>query len=230
MIHGGPESQYWPYFTPSIQYYVRDKDIAVLAPNVRGSGGYGKNYLSLDDGYKREDAVRDIGALLDWIAKQPFLDSSRVACWGGSYGGYMVLASMVRYGDRLRCGVDLYGISNFITFLENTAGYRRDLRRVEYGDERDPRMHKFLRQISPLTHASLIRKPLLIIQGANDPRVPAEESQQIARAVRKNGGTAWLMVAGDEGHGYRKKSNRDYQDLTTALFLNTFLVKPLAKR
>jgi Tol biopolymer transport system component/pimeloyl-ACP methyl ester carboxylesterase len=222
-IHGGPESQYWPYFSPETQFFVNELGCCVLAPNVRGSGGYGKEYLSLDNGYRREDAVKDIGRLLDWIATQPDLDAGRVCIRGGSYGGYMALASMVRYNDRLKAGIDLYGIANFLTFLQHTASYRRDLRRVEYGDERDPSMAEFLRKISPLTNASRIGKPLLIIQGANDARVPLEESQQIAAAVRKNNGIVWMLVAGDEGHGYRRKSNQDYQDLCEALFLKTFL-------
>lgn len=142
-IHGGPEAQYVPTFNPMVQFYVNELGIAVLAPNVRGSSGYGKTYLTLDNGYKREDAVKDIGALLDWIARQKELDSSRVAVIGGSYGGYMVLASLVHYNDRLRCGIDIVGISNFVTFLTNTQDYRRDLRRVEYGDEQDPDMRRF---------------------------------------------------------------------------------------
>ncbi len=224
-IHGGPESQFWPYFSPSVQFDVNELGLCVLAPNVRGSGGYGKTYLSLDDGYKRENAVKDIGALLDWIGMQPDLDQSRIGVFGGSYGGYMALASMIRYAGRIRAGIDLYGISNFVTFLEHTAAYRRDLRRVEYGDERDPRMRNFLARISPLTNASAIAAPLLIIQGANDPRVPLEESGQIAQAVRTNGGTVWMLVAGDEGHGFRKKSNQDYQECSQALFLQSFLVR-----
>jgi Dipeptidyl aminopeptidases/acylaminoacyl-peptidases len=223
MVHGGPESQYWPAFSPSIQFYTGELGIVVLAPNVRGSAGYGKTYLDLDNSTKREDAVRDIGALLDWIARQPVLDASRVAIRGGSYGGYMALASMVHYNDRLSAGIDLYGISNFLTYMEHTAPYRRDLRRVEYGDERDPRMRDFLLKISPVTQAKRITKPLLIMQGANDPRVPAEESRQIAQAVKKNNGVVWMSTAADEGHGYRKKSNIDFQELVEAYFLKTFL-------
>ena len=224
MVHGGPESQYWPAFSPSIQFYANELGMAVLAPNIRGSSGYGKTYLNLDNGMKREDAVRDIGALLDWIEEQPGLDASRVAILGGSYGGYMALASMVRYNDRLKAGIDIYGISNFLTYLEHTAPYRRDLRRVEYGDERDPAMRDFLLRISPITQASQITKPLLIIQGANDPRVPAEESRQVAEAIQKNKGIIWLSIAADEGHGFRKKSNIDFQELVEAYFLKTFVI------
>lgn len=222
-IHGGPETHYWPSFSPSVQYFVNDLHLAVIAPNVRGSGGYGKKYLGLDNGLRREDAVRDIGALLDWIGVQPELDSSRIAVMGGSYGGYMTLASLVHFNKRLKAGIDLYGISNFITFLENTASYRRDLRRVEYGDERDSSMRTFLEKISPVNNASKIKAPLLIIQGANDPRVPASESEQIAAAVKKNGKPVWMFVAPDEGHGFRKKSNKEYQDYVTAMFLERFL-------
>ena len=222
-IHGGPESQFWPYFSSSIQYYVNDLNIAVLAPNVRGSAGYGKEYLALDNGMNRENSVKDIGALIEWIKKQPDLDSTRIAVMGGSYGGYMALSSMIHYNTQIRAGIDLFGISNYVTFLENTASYRRDLRRVEYGDERDPVMRKFLLDISPVTHASKIRCPLLIIQGANDARVPASESHQIADAVRKNKGDVWFLMYGNEGHGFRRKNNRDYQDAVVALFLRNIL-------
>jgi dipeptidyl aminopeptidase/acylaminoacyl peptidase len=223
-VHGGPESQFWPYFSSQIQYFVNELGVAVLTPNVRGSGGYGRTYLQLDNGYNRENSVRDIGALLDWAARQPSLDASRVGIMGGSYGGYVALASMALYGDRISCGVDLYGISSFVTFLEHTSGYRRDLRRAEYGDERDSGMHDFLTRISPLSRASRIAKPLFIIQGANDPRVPLAESRSIADAVRKNKNPVWLLVAQDEGHGFRKKSNIDYQECAESCFLQTFLL------
>ncbi|TXB63420.1 S9 family peptidase [Phaeodactylibacter luteus] len=223
-IHGGPESQFRPGFLPTFQYYMAELGLAVIAPNVRGSSGYGKRYLELDNGYRREDSVRDIGALLDWIGQQPELDTSRVAVMGGSYGGYMVLASMIHYGDRLSCGVDVVGISNFVTFLENTKPYRRDLRRVEYGDERDPDMRRHLEEISPTSHAHRITKPMLIVQGQNDPRVPASEAEQILKAIRSSGGEAWYMLARDEGHGFRKKTNRDAFNQAVALFLQTFLL------
>jgi len=206
-IHGGPESQATVYFSPYVQYLVAELGISVLVPNVRGSSGYGKSYVKLDDGFNREDSVKDIGALLDFIAQRPELDASRVAVFGGSYGGYMVLASLVHHGKRLRCGVDIVGISNFVTFLENTKSYRRDLRRVEYGDERDPKMREFLHRISPTTNASKITKPLFVVQGANDPRVPDSEAEQIVKAVRKSGRPVWYLLAKDEGHGFRKKTN-----------------------
>ncbi|MEM8963404.1 MAG: prolyl oligopeptidase family serine peptidase, partial [Acidobacteriota bacterium] len=218
-IHGGPEGQERPGFNPTLQYVVNQLGAAVLAPNVRGSAGYGKSYLKLDNGYLREDSVKDIGALLDWIEARPELDANRVVVFGGSYGGYMVLASMTHYNDRLRGGIDVVGISNFVTFLENTQDYRRDLRRVEYGDERDPKMREFLIEISPTTNATKITKPLFIVQGLNDPRVPASESEQMVDVIRKAGGDVWYLLAKDEGHGFRKKGNRDYYRASVMLFL-----------
>lgn len=225
ICHGGPEGQYTPGFSPITQFYLNEMGIAVIAPNVRGSSGYGKKYIMLDNGYQREDAVRDIGALLDWIEEQPELDENRVAIAGGSYGGYMVLASMVHYSDRLRCGIDGWGISNFVTFLENTGKYRQDLRRAEYGDERDPEMRKFLNKISPLTNAHKIAKPLFIAQGLNDPRVPVTEAEQVMKAVRKNGVDVWYLLAEDEGHGFGKKPNRDFYTQAIILFLEKYLLK-----
>jgi dipeptidyl aminopeptidase/acylaminoacyl peptidase len=203
---------------------VGELGIAVVVPNVRGSDGYGKTYLQLDNGFRREDSVSDIGALLDWIAKQPELDSRRVGVYGGSYGGYMVLSSMTHYNDRLRAGVDIVGISNFVTFLNNTESYRRDLRRAEYGDERDAKMNAFLQKISPTTNAAKIGIPLFVAAGANDPRVPASEGQQIANTVRGNGGDVWFLEFKDEGHGFRKKPNVDYFRAATMMFWKEYLV------
>jgi dipeptidyl aminopeptidase/acylaminoacyl peptidase len=223
MIHGGPEAQARPTFSGTVQFLVAESGIAVLEPNVRGSDGYGKTYLTLDNGMKREDSVKDIGGLLDWIAGQKELDGKRVAVLGGSYGGYMVLASLVHFGDRLRAGIDVVGISSFTTFLENTADYRRDLRRVEYGDERDPEMKKHLEAISPLNHADKIQSALFVAQGANDPRVPIGEAQQIVSAVRRAGKDVWYMLARDEGHGFKKKVNKDTFALLAILFLEKHL-------
>ena len=223
-IHGGPEGQAQPYFNPLIQYYVNEMGIAVIEPNVRGSSGYGKSYLQLDNGFKREESVQDIGKLLDWIAEQPELDAKRVAVTGGSYGGYMVLSSMTHFNDKLKCAVDIVGISNFVTFLENTQDYRRDLRRVEYGDERDPDMREFLNKISPTTNAHKIAKPLFVVQGLNDPRVPYTEAEQIVDIVRKNSGEVWYLLAKDEGHGFRKKSNRDFYIYSEVMFLEQYLL------
>lgn len=226
-IHGGPEGQYRPGFSSRMQYWLNELGIAVIAPNVRGSSGYGKEYISLDNGYLREDSVKDIGALLDWIETQPQLDKDRVAVYGGSYGGYMVLASLIHYGKRLRAGVDSVGISNFVTFLNNTKAYRRDLRRVEYGDERDPKMRAFLEKISPTTQAAKIQSPLLVVQGLNDPRVPASEAEQIAKAVAAQGTPVWFLMAKDEGHGFSKKENSDYLEYVIAEFWKTHLLSPV---
>lgn len=210
-IHGGPEAQSRPIFQGSYNFIPDELGVVLIVPNVRGSAGYGKTYLKLDNGMLREDSVKDIGALLDWIATQPDMDASRVMVAGGSYGGYMVLASMSLYGDRLCCAWDSVGISNFVTFLQNTQEYRRDLRRAEYGDERDPKMRAFLESIAPLNRAERIKGPLMVSQGANDPRVPLSESDQIVAKVRANGVPVWYLVGKDEGHGFQKKSNTDYQ-------------------
>lgn len=222
-IHGGPESQSRPVFSSAFQYWAKELGMAVAVPNVRGSSGYGKTYVSLDNGLNRKKSVEDIGALLDWIATQPDLDASRVVVHGGSYGGYMVLASMIDYGDRLAGGVDVVGISDFKTFLENTEGYRVDLRREEYGDERDPVVAAFFDEISPLKNAHRITKPLFVVQGYNDPRVPYTEAEQILAAVRANGVKTWFMMAMDEGHGFRKLSNREAQREAETLFLQEIL-------
>jgi dipeptidyl aminopeptidase/acylaminoacyl peptidase len=218
-IHGGPEGQTRPGFSSRTQLWIAELGVAVIAPNVRGSSGYGKEYVTLDNGFKREDSVKDIGALLDWIETQPDLDETRVAVYGGSYGGYMVLASLMHYSDRLEGAVDIVGISNFVTFLENTQDYRRDLRRVEYGDERDPEMRAHLERISPNNNAAKITVPLFVAQGQNDPRVPVTESQQIVESVREAGYDVWYMNALNEGHGFRKKENRDlYQQIVVMFF------------
>lgn len=223
-IHGGPESQARPGFTSTYQMWLQKLGVAVVVPNVRGSDGYGRTYLGLDNGYKREDSVKDIGALLDWIGTQPDLDAKRVAVFGGSYGGYMVLASAVHFSDRLKAAVDIVGISNFVTFLENTQDYRRDLRRVEYGDERDPAMRAHLEKISPLNNVDRIAVPMLVVQGQNDPRVPVTEAEQIVKALRDRGEPVWYMNALNEGHGYRKKENADVYQQAVVMFLREHLV------
>jgi dipeptidyl aminopeptidase/acylaminoacyl peptidase len=223
-IHGGPEGQFRPMFLGRNNYYLNELGVAILFPNVRGSLGYGKTFVKLDNGLKREDSVKDIGALLDWIAKQPHLDASRVMVMGGSYGGYMTLASAVHYSNRLRCALDVVGISNFNTFLKNTESYRRDLRRVEYGDERDPAIRDFFERTAPLNNAAKIGKPLFVVQGGNDPRVPRSEAEQIVERVRRNGTPVWYLLATDEGHGFRKKSNADFQFYATVLFVQRYLL------
>ena len=225
-IHGGPEAQARPYFSALIQYLVTESNIAVLVPNVRGSDGYGKSYLLLDNAEKREDSVKDIGALLDFVEKRPELDQRRVGVYGGSYGGYMVLAALATYPKRIAAGVDVVGISNFVTFLENTKEYRRDLRRAEYGDERDPKMREFLQRISPTSNAENIQSALFVAHGKNDPRVPVAETDQIVQAVRRRGKDVWYMVAANEGHGFAKKDNRDKFIQLTVLFFQRHLGQP----
>ncbi len=224
-IHGGPEGQSQPGFLGRNNYYTDEMGLIVIYPNVRGSTGYGKSFLKLDNGKLREDSVKDIGALLDWIATQPDMDASRVAVVGGSYGGYMTLAVSTMYADRIAASVDVVGISNFVTFLERTESYRRDLRRVEYGDERDPDMRKWMEAMAPANNAARIKKPLFVVQGKNDPRVPWQEADQIVATVKKNGTPVWYMTANDEGHGFGKKANADYLFYSTIDFFNTYLLK-----
>jgi dipeptidyl aminopeptidase/acylaminoacyl peptidase len=223
-IHGGPEGQYQPGFLGRSNYYLNELGVALIFPNVRGSTGYGKEFVKLDNGMKREDSVRDIGALFDWIAQQPELDASRVMVTGGSYGGYMTLAVATNYNDRICCALDIVGISNFNTFLKNTESYRRDLRRVEYGDERDPQMNAFFERIAPLNNAGKISRPLFVVQGGNDPRVPYTEAEQMVARVKQNGSPVWYLKAKDEGHGFRKKNNVDFQFYSTVEFVRRFLL------
>ena len=222
-IHGGPEAQARPGFMSRWNYFIDEMGIAIIQPNVRGSTGYGKTFVALDNGMRREDSVKDVGALLDWIALQPDLDASRVLVEGGSYGGYMALAVATHAGNRIAGAIDVVGVANFVSFLENTESYRRDLRRVEYGDERDPAMRDFLTRISPVNNAAQIRAPLFVVHGRNDPRVPYTEAEQIVTAVRKNGVPVWYLLADNEGHGYARKSNVDYLFYAMIEFLQTYL-------
>jgi dipeptidyl aminopeptidase/acylaminoacyl peptidase len=224
-IHGGPEGQSQPTFLKRENYLVNELGIAVIFPNVRGSTGYGKTFSLSDNGFKREDTYKDINVMFDWIGTQPGLDGDRVAVMGGSYGGHMTLAVSTFYAHRIRCSVDIVGISNLVTFLEHTEGYRRDLRRVEYGDERDPQMREFLEKIAPMNHLEQIKKPMLVVAGKNDPRVPVTESEQIVNGLKKQGTPVWYLMAKDEGHGFRKKQNQDFQFYTTVEFLQEYLLK-----
>jgi dipeptidyl aminopeptidase/acylaminoacyl peptidase len=224
-IHGGPEGQSFPSFLGRSNYYLNELGVSIIYPNVRGSSGFGKTFVDLDNGMKREESVKDIGALIDWIGQQPDLDKDRIMVTGGSYGGYMTLAVSYLYSDRIRCSLDVVGISNFNTFMKNTEAYRRDLRRVEYGDERDPVMAAYFEAIAPMNHTDMIRKPLFIVQGGNDPRVPYTESVQMKEKIQQNGGTVWFLMAKDEGHGFRKKNNIDFQFYATIEFIRQFLLK-----
>lgn len=223
-IHGGPEGQSLPNFQGRWNYMLNELGISIIFPNVRGSSGYGKTFLDADNGFKREDSVKDIGALLDWIKENKDLDADRIMVTGGSYGGYMSLAVSFHYSDKIRCAIDVVGISNFNTFMKNTEAYRRDLRRVEYGDERELDMSEFFEKIAPLNHVNEIKKPLFIVQGGNDPRVPATEAVQMKDKIKENGGKVWFLMAKDEGHGFRKKPNQDYQFYATIEFIKTYLV------
>lgn len=224
-IHGGPEGQVRPDFLGRDNYYLNELGVAILYPNVRGSTGYGKTFQKLDNGFLREGSYKDINTLIDWIQTQPDLDASKIMITGGSYGGFMTLAVATNYNDRICCSVDVVGPSNLVTFLEHTSGYRQDLRRVEYGDERDPKMREFLESIAPANKAKNITKPLFVIAGANDPRVPASESAQMVEVVRKNGTPVWWLLAKDEGHGFTKKKNRDYQFYASVEFVKEYLLK-----
>jgi dipeptidyl aminopeptidase/acylaminoacyl peptidase len=228
--HGGPEGQSRPNFSAFVQFLVQELRLAVLLPNVRGSDGYGKAFLAADNGVLRERSLNDIGATLDWIATQPDLDPDRVGAYGGSYGGYMTLATATFYANRIRAAVNVVGISSIPTFLQNTQEYRRDLRRVEYGDERDPQVRKVQERISPLNFVQNITAALFVQHGKNDPRVPQSEAEQIVAAVRAhhNGDpdTAWYMLALNEGHGFARRDNRDHALAATVLFLQKHLIRP----
>jgi dipeptidyl aminopeptidase/acylaminoacyl peptidase len=225
-IHGGPEAQSRPSFLGRTNYFINELGIAVFFPNVRGSTGYGKTFVGLDNGpQKREDSVKDIGPFLDRLAADPALDPERFAVAGGSYGGYMCYASAIRYGDRFKAANCVVAISNFVSFLENTESYRRDLRRVEYGDERDAAQRAKLMEISPLTSVAKLDIPLLVVTGGNDPRVPPSEAEQMLAAARQRGGLVWHLLGRDEGHGFAKKANQDYQFWTSLMFAEQTLLK-----
>ena len=225
VIHGGPEGQSQPVFLGRGNYYLNELGIALIYPNVRGSTGYGKTFSQLDNGFQREDTYKDINSLFDWIGGQQNLDASRICVTGGSYGGHMTLAISTFYGDRIRCSVDIVGMSNLVTFLEHTEAYRRDLRRVEYGDEREPKMHDFLEKIAPMNNIEKIKKPMMVVAGKNDPRVPVSESEQIVAALKKQNTPVWFLTGKDEGHGFRKKTNQDFQFYATVEFLKEYLLK-----
>jgi dipeptidyl aminopeptidase/acylaminoacyl peptidase len=223
-IHGGPEGQARPTYLGQQNYILNELGVAILAPNVRGSTGYGKSFLKLDNGFHRDDTYKDINAMLDWVAAQPLLDATRVMAYGGSYGGHMTWAIAAFYNDRIRCALPIVGMSNLVTFLEHTEAYRRDLRRVEYGDERDPAMRAYLEKIAPMNHLDAMHKPIFAVVGKNDPRVPWTESRQILDKLNAQGTPTWFLMANDEGHGYAKKKNRDYLFNAEVLFMNRYLL------
>lgn len=224
-IHGGPEGQSMASSIGSSNYFTNEMGVAMIYPNVRGSSGFGKTFIAADNWDLRMNSVKDIGSLLDWIAKQPELDKDRIMIMGGSYGGFMTLATAYEYADKIRCSVDIVGISDFNTFLKNTEEYRRDLRRVEYGDERIPKMAEFFTRIAPLNNIDKIKKPMFIIQGTNDPRVPVTEAVQMRDKLKAQGKTVWYLEAKNEGHGFRKKENIDFQRLAVIRFMQEYLLK-----
>jgi dipeptidyl aminopeptidase/acylaminoacyl peptidase len=224
-IHGGPEGQSRPGFQARNNYWTNELGIVRIAPNIRGSSGYGKTFLKLDNGMLREDSYKDLESLLDWIRRQPDLDGDRIMITGGSYGGHAVLALAYRVPEKIRCAVSIVGISNLVTFLERTEAYRRDLRRVEYGDEREPAMRAFLQKIAPLTNVARMTKPMFVIQGKNDPRVPATEAEQIVTTLEAAGTPVWYLLAGNEGHGFARKENQDFQFYATIRFVQEYLLK-----
>jgi dipeptidyl aminopeptidase/acylaminoacyl peptidase len=223
-IHGGPEGQSRPSFMGRLNYYLNELGVAILLPNVRGSEGYGKTFLQLDNGFNRDHSYKDIATLCDWIKEQPLLDGNRILVTGGSYGGIATLAVATFYSDKIRCALSVVGASNLVTFLENTADYRRDLRRVEYGDERDPKMREYLNSIAPMNHAEKIKKPLFIVQGLNDPRVPASEADQMVKKLKSIQTPVWYLLGKNEGHGFAKKKNIDFQFYSTVQFVKRYLL------
>jgi dipeptidyl aminopeptidase/acylaminoacyl peptidase len=223
-IHGGPEGQSRPGFLGRNNYILNELGVAIIFPNVRGSTGYGKTYVAMDNGFKREDSYKDIETLLHWLKEQPNLDGDKIMVTGGSYGGHMTLATATRYNDLITCSLDVVGMSNLVTFLEHTEPYRRDLRRVEYGDERDPKMHEFLENIAPMNHVKNITKPMFVVAGANDPRVPKSEADQIVAALKAQSTPVWYLVGKNEGHGFSKKQNADFQFYATILFIQKYLL------
>jgi len=225
-IHGGPEGQSRPEYLGRDNYLINELGVAMIFPNVRGSTGYGKEFTKLDNGFHREDSYKDIGALLDWIPTQTDLDAGRIMVIGGSYGGHMTWATAAFYNNKIRCALPIVGMSNLVTFLEHTEGYRRDLRRVEYGDERDPAMRAYLEKIAPMNHLDAMHKPIFAVVGKNDPRVPWSESRQILDKLKTQGTPTWFLMANDEGHGYAKKKNQDFLFDAEVLFIQKYLLNP----
>ena len=227
-FHGGPSGTgaiERPRFQGRSNYFLNELGIAIIYPNVRGSYGFGKSFARLDDQLKREDSVKYVGAVLDWIAAQPSLDKSRVMVTGISYGGYMAYAAAEMFADRLRCAVSANGISDFITYFEYTNETRVEDRRLEYGDERDPVMREFLTRISPVTQATKLKVPLLIVNGARDPRVPPQQGDEMAKAVKANGTPVWHLIFADEPHFlFQSVTNNNYFFYVQFEFIRQYLL------
>ena len=223
-IHGGPEGQSRPGFLGRNNFFVNELGVALVFPNIRGSTGFGKTFVKLDNDTLREGAYKDIGALLDWLRTRPDVDPRHVLVTGGSYGGHMTLVTATRYDGPICCSVDVVGMSNLATFLEHTSGYRQDLRRVEYGDERDSTLRAWMERTAPLNNVDKVTKPMFVIQGMNDPRVPRSEAEQMVAALKRRGVPVWYLLARDEGHGFRKKGNQDFQFYATVVFTERYLL------
>lgn len=223
-IHGGPELRERPRALGRSNYFRNELGIALIYPNVRGSIGFGRTFEGLDDGPKRGDAVKDIGALLDWIATQPYLDKSRVMVTGASYGGYLTLMAAAEYGDRIRCAFEGFGMSDLVSFLESTDESRRADRNIEYGDPSDPATREYLRQLSPLTHASKLKIPLFIVQGARDTRVPLAQSEAMVAAIRSNGSPLWYVVYTDAGHMQFTTATNNFNTYAWVMFVKQYLL------
>jgi dipeptidyl aminopeptidase/acylaminoacyl peptidase len=219
-LEDGPPSQFRPGYEPWYQYLVNELGFAVVAPNLRGASGYGKAYRTLGSGMLREDAVKDLGALLVWLGAQPEFDAKHVVICGNYYGGSLALAALVNYSERLRGGVDFGGITDFIGFLSNAAPYDQAGERAQFGDERDPDARAYLRRISPLTNADRIARPVLIVHGRNDVRVAAAQAEQLLNTLRSRGGVVWYLQA-DEGRAFRSRADRDAYYQAFAQFLQS---------
>jgi dipeptidyl aminopeptidase/acylaminoacyl peptidase len=223
-IHGGPELRERPRALGRSNYFRNELGIALIYPNVRGSIGFGRTFEDLDDGPKRGDAVKDIGALLDWIAIQPDLDESRVMLTGASYGGYLTLMAAAEYADRIRCAFEGFGMSDLVSFLESTDVSRRADRNVEYGDPADPATREYLTTLSPMTHASRLKIPLFIAQGARDTRVPLKQSEALVEAIRRNGSPLWYVVYTDAGHMQFTTATNNYNTYAWVIFVQEYLL------
>jgi dipeptidyl aminopeptidase/acylaminoacyl peptidase len=223
-IHGGPVQQSLPVFNNKVNYYTNELGISVIFPNIRGSDGFGKMFAELDNGTKKENAVKDIGSLLDWIDINPQLDATRVMVTGGSYGGYMTYRAAIEYNDRIRCAVEAFGISDMLSYKNTIDSVYKEFFTQEYGDDKDPAILEYFRKTSPLRNANNITKPIFIVQGKNDPRIPYTESEQMVKTIKNKGGTVWYLLANNEGHGFFKQENIDYLFYATVEFIKKFLL------
>jgi len=218
-LHGGPEDQWRPRYQPFEQFLV-GRGYAIVQPDVRGSTGHGRGFASLDDGTRRPGVLADVRAVLDWVAAQPDLDPTRVVVMGTSYGGFLALATATAMPERVAGAIDLAGMVDLAAFLAGTAAYRRDERRAEYGDERDPAVRAVLDQLSAAKHVAALRRPVLVAHGRLDPRVPVVDVERYVRDARAAGVTVWSMIADDEGHGFAKSENRGAFEVLAAQFLD----------